>query len=186
MVRFVIGDFKGSIGDLSRALVLGQNQAETYFQRGLAYYYAGQWRKAAEDFATYGKAAKDERKRARASIWRALAYRQTGAAMPARDPGITGWPATTLAMFDDKASAEDVIERLNRNERGRQLEEDTAEAYFYLSRHFAVSNRSKARAYLHRCLDLGALYSLVRVAAHHELRRLESTPHRSTASEGQP
>ncbi len=174
-VRFIIGDFENSIRDLSRALALGQDEAETYFQRGLAHYYAGHWRKAAEDFAAYGVRSKDERPQARASIWQALAGLQDGATMPLRDPRITVWPAAALDVFNNKVSAEDVIEQLNRSERGIQLEEATAEAYFYLYRYFATSNRARARAYLRRSLDLGALYSLVQVAARHEMKRLDAT-----------
>jgi lipoprotein NlpI len=173
-VSFIVGDFESSIRDLSRALALGQDETENYFQRGLAHYYAGHWRKAAEDFAAYGRRSKEERIQARASIWQALARHQDGAAIPPRDPRIKAWPAAALEVFDHKASAEDVIEDLSRSERGVQLEEATAEAYFYFSRHFAASNRAKSQAYLRRSVDLGALYSLVQVAARHEMKRLDS------------
>lgn len=174
-VRFIVGDFENSIRDLSRALALGQDEAETYFQRGLAHYYAGHWRKAAEDFAVYGSRSKDEQTRARATVWQTLARQKEGTAVPPRDPRIAAWPAAALEVIDNKTSAEDVLENLNRSERGIQLEESTAEAYFYFSRHFANTNRAKARAYLRRSLDLGAMHSLVQVAARHEMKRIDAT-----------
>jgi lipoprotein NlpI len=173
-VRFILGDFDNSIRDLSRALSLGQNEAETYFQRGLANYYAGQWLKADEDFATYATKSNEPQQQARAYVWQALAKQRGGVAIQRRDPGSSAWPAAALAVFSHQASAEDVIEQLNRSERGIQLEESTAEAYFYFFQHFATSNRAKARAYLRRSLDLGALHNLVQVAARHEMNRLDS------------
>jgi tetratricopeptide (TPR) repeat protein len=174
-VRFILGDFDNSIRDLSRALSLGQDEAETYFQRGLAHYYAGQWRKAEEDFGTYATKSNEPQLKARAAVWQALAKQRSGTTAPQRDPYNTAWPSAAIAVFNNQASAEDVIEQLNQSERGIRLEEATAEAYFYFFQHFATSNRAKARAYLRRSLDLGALHSLVQVAARHEMNRLDST-----------
>jgi hypothetical protein len=185
-VRFVVGDFEGAIRDLSRALSLGQDELETYFQRGLAHYYAGHWRKAAEDFASYGGRSKDERIVARAFVWQTLALQPIGLTPPASDRHGTAWPAAALALFDNKSSAEDVMENLNRSERGIQLEEAVAEAYFYFFRNLASSNRAKAQAYLRRSLELGALYSLIQVAARHEMARLTSPLSPTTPSGKQP
>lgn len=185
-VRFVVGDFEGAIRDLSRALSLGQDEAETYFQRGLAHYYAGHWRKAAEDFSTYGSRSKDARVSARAFVWQSLALQPVGATPPIGELRSTAWPATALPLFTGKSSADDVLESINQSERGIQLEEAVAEAYFYFFRNLASSNRAKAQAYLRRSIDLGALYNLVQVAARHEMARLTSPLRPTTPTGKQP
>lgn len=173
-VRFIVGDLEGAIRDLSRSLSLEQGETETYFQRGLAHYYAGHWLKAAEDFATYGSRSKDPRTIARASVWQTLALRPVGATPPQGEPRSMAWPATVLPLFDNKSSPEDILESINRSERGIQHEEAIAEAYFYFFRHFADSSRAKAQAYLRRSIELGALYNLVQIAARHEMTRLNA------------
>lgn len=182
-VRFIVGDFEGAIRDMSRALSLGRDESDTYFQRGLAHYYAGHWRKAADDFATYGGRSKDEQVGARAIIWQAIALQQIGGTPSTADWRGTAWPAAILPFFDNKTSVDDVLENIKRSERGIQLEEAIAEAYFYFYRHLASSNRPKAQAYLRRAIELGARYNLIHVAARHEMARL-TAPSRPTPATG--
>ena len=149
----------------------------------MAHYYAGQWRKAEEDFTVYATKSNEAQQQARAAVWRALAAQRNGSPTPQRDVLNVAWPAPALAIFNNQSSIEDVIEQLNRNERGLRLEEATAEAYFYFFQHFSSINRAKARAYLRRSLDLGPMHSLIQVAARHEMNRLESAARPSTGKQ---
>lgn len=176
-VRFILGDFKNSSRDLSRALALGDSDPETYFQRGLAACYTQQWRQAIDDFAMAGKRSDDERSKARAAIWRVLAMRANGQPVQVENPGLTAWPAPVFDLLAGKTQIEDVVDLLNKSERGHQQEESLAEAYFYYYQMLASSNRPKARAYLKRAVDLGPWYGLIPAAARYELRQQQgNTP----------
>jgi transglutaminase-like putative cysteine protease/lipoprotein NlpI len=170
-VRFIEGDFDGSIRDLTRALALGVLDPEASFQRGLANFYARRWKEAAGDFSTYRALAADARGKARAEVWEVLARQQNGDAAPASALAEAVWPAPVLGLFAGKASIEDLLDQLNRSESGYSLDERLAEAYFFSSLYFSRSNHAKAKAYLQRSLDIGPLYSLIQVAAKHEMRR---------------
>lgn len=173
-VRFISGDFEGSIRDLTRALALGNTDADTYFHRGLAHFYTQHWAQAAEDFNAFGARTDEERGQARAAVWSTLAKRQAGQSAPSGKVQTAAWPAPVLGVLQGEATVEDIIERLNRSESGAKLEEALAEGYFYFYQHFASSNRVKSQAFLKRALELGPLYSLVQVAARHETRRINA------------
>lgn len=177
-VRFVAGDFEASLRDLNRALALGEGDTDLYFVRGLAHFYAGHWRLAADDFTAYGEHADDERAKARGAVWKALARRQAGpGAKEAKGKEAAGkaWPAPILGVLGGETAIEDVVDELNRAENGKGLEGSLAEAYFYFYQHLAASNRGRAQAYLMRSLEIGPLYSLVQVAARHEMKRLKAS-----------
>lgn len=173
-VRFVSGDFNNSIRDLARALALGENEPDTYFYRGLSHYYAKHWALAAEDFSAFGARAGDEQAKARAAVWAAMARRQAGEPASFNERQVSVWPAPVLRVFNNEATVEDVIEKLNQSEYGQRLDEVLAEAYFYFYQHFAFSNRGKSQAYLKRSLQLGPLYSAIQVAARHETKRIDA------------
>lgn len=173
-VRFISGDFEGAIRDLTRSLALGEREPDLYFHRGLARYFAGQWIPSVEDFAAYGANTSDERGKARAVIWGALATQRAGRPIVTMEAPTAAWPAPVLSVIKHKVGADDVIEELNRREAGQKLDDALAEGYFYFSQHFATSNRVRAQAYLKRALDLGPLYSLIQVAARHETRRINA------------
>lgn len=173
-VRFISGDFDGSIRDLTRSLALGQNEPDTYFHRGLAHFYARHWTQATDDFVMFGARTGDSSAKARAGIWAALAGLQAGEPLPDQKISSVVWPAPALGVFRDEVKVEDVIEGLNHNESGTKLEENLAEAYFYFYQHFASSNRARSQAYLKRSLELGPLYSLIQVSARHEIERINA------------
>ncbi|MBL8422391.1 MAG: DUF3857 domain-containing protein [Candidatus Accumulibacter phosphatis] len=173
-VRFVSGDFDGSIRDLTRSLALGHTEPEIHFHRGLAHFYARQWTQAADDFTTFGARVGDGSAQARAGIWAALARLQAGQAVPDQGMASAVWPAPALGLFTNDVGVEDIVEALNRKESGTKLEEMLAEAYFYFYQHLASSNRARSQAYLKRSLELGPLYSLIQVAARHEIERLNT------------
>lgn len=170
-IRLVGGDFGGSVRDLSRTIALGQGDPELYFYRGLAYFYDRQWRQAGEDFSAYGRLAADDRARAQAAVWRAVARQRAGESPAPEALSTTVWPAPVLKVFRGQASIEDVLEELNRSDSGAKLEEKLAEAYLYFYQHLVTSNVPRSMAYLKRSLDLAPLYSFVQVAARHEKNR---------------
>jgi len=103
-----------------------------------------------------------------------LARLQAGQAVPDQGLASVVWPAPALGLFTNDVGVEDIVEALNRKESGTKLEEMLAEAYFYFYQHFASSNRARSQAYLKRSLELGPLYSLIQVAARHEIERLNT------------
>jgi lipoprotein NlpI len=51
--RFMAGDVKGSIADFDKAIQLDPNLERRHWQRGLSYYYDGQYEAGAKQFALY-------------------------------------------------------------------------------------------------------------------------------------
>lgn len=176
-VRLIAGDFDGAARDLTRAVALGDTEADTYFQRGLAFFYANQWQKAADDFATLGNRTLDDRAKARAAVWRMLALRRLNRNDPQARLQTTAWPAPILGLLKNEITTDAVIDGLNSSERGTQLEDAMAEAYFYFYQNTLATNRPKSLAYLKRSVELGPLYNLVQVVARQELKRIDSAAH---------
>ncbi len=129
--RFRTGDVDGSIADFDRTAALEPKRERELWERGLSHYYAGRFGDGAKQFEQYQTFYDNDVEN---SVWR---Y-----ACVAREHGVEKALATLLpiendrrvpfmeiyAMFQGKATPEDVLARANA---GEASDEDRKEQLFY-------------------------------------------------------
>ncbi|MES2019418.1 MAG: DUF3857 domain-containing protein [Pseudomonadota bacterium] len=172
-VHFIVGRFKESEADFSRAMARGADQSQNFLGRGLAWMYLNKMAAAQADFQVAIAKADDDAQRQRAAILLRIAGGTPGA--PAGEAE-SSWLAQADAMFAGTVEPEHMVSAATRG-----LVEGNngplVEAYYYAGRyHLAKGNALKARVYFQRALDKRLLDNPYHVAAQHELARVPSPP----------
>ena len=114
--NFRIGDFKQSVSDFDQYVTLRPNAERQLWERGISHYYAGMYKQGAEQFALYQTYHDNDVEN---SVWRYLCMAKTEGIEKARKEMLKikndrRIPLmTSYAMFQGKATADDVLKAAN-------------------------------------------------------------------------
>ena len=176
--HFNSGEFEKSIADYSRAIVLGSTDAKSFYQRGIAKFYAGKLDAALEDFTRASDGA-DREAQALSDLWLAWTSLRLGKPLPeavversasqARD-----WPRPALAVMTGRLAPENMLKGIAAKT-GDDRTMGTAEGYFYLGQYYlAQGDVAKAREFFEKTRELKVIIYTEHTAAGFELQRLGS------------
>ncbi len=175
---FNSGEFEKSIADYSKAIVLGSTDAKSFYQRGIAKFYASKLDAALEDFTRASDGA-DTEAQALSDLWLTWTSLRLGKPVPeavvergasqARD-----WPRPALAVMTGRLSPENMLKGIAART-GDDRTMGTAEGYFYLGQYyFAQGDVAKAREFFEKTRELKVITYTEHTAAGFELQQLGS------------
>ena len=191
---FAAGEFEKAITDYSKSIALGATDAKILQLRGIAKFYAGRLAEAAEDLA-HASDDGDKDSQVYSDLWLSLTYQRLGQPLPEALLARAGtnprgdWPRPALAVVAGKLLPEEMLKLLERKG-GEERKMASSEGYFYLGRYYMERrDKTKAREYFERALQVNIVTSAEHKAAGFELRDLGTAaplPHEAITGQGIP
>ena len=191
---FAAGEFEKAITDYSKSISLGATDAKILQLRGIAKFYAGRLVEAAEDLA-HASDDGDKDSQVYSDLWLSLTYQRLGQPLPEALLARAGtnprgdWPRPALAVVAGKLLPEEMLKLLERKG-GEERKMASSEGYFYLGRYYMERrDKTKAREYFERALQVNIVTSAEHKAAGFELRDLGAAaplPHEAITGQGIP
>ena len=175
------GEFEKSVADYSKSIALGNTDAKTLQQRGIAKFYAGRLEEAAEDLLKAATDSTDREGQVYSDLWLAWTHLRLGKALPdellkrAAEEPTGGWPRPARAVLTGKLAPEEMLKLLERKT-GDERRMAESEGYFYLGQYYlGRGDKAKAREYFEKARRANIILYTEHTAAGFELRQLEAS-----------
>lgn len=178
-LQFAKGLFAPAVADHGKALILGYDEFETYYHRGVARYYLGKLADAAADFGRASSAATNDSARRYAMLWWTWTAQRLKQPTPdaiaqlqAPADGVWPWPAQALLLG---RQTEDQVLAFVNGKTGDDRQLALAEAWFYIGQNQLLHGQpTLAKASFEKARQQGVTVYLEHVAAGFELQRMQA------------
>lgn len=172
------GDYKNSLEQINKAMVLGHDPERIYYVRGQNYYQMGKYKEALDDFSRIALSEEQTGSKPYVTLWYLWTLGHMGQPVPPNvktnlDKEVRGeWPRPALGMFTGATTPEQVLAEVNKLQGDERLMA-LCEAYFYIGQYYLVNKDiAKAKEYFEKTKQTKITLYTEYSAAEYELKKL--------------